>query len=461
MAIGSKSRWLGASAKLPASRVFQLPTDLGKLFDGLEDVGLGPRYFAHVPRGEMHLELGGAKNEYISYLLLEVVENPNEIFDGRLELIGPDINEVPEGTTLPIGFQFKIYGPGLTDAHYEYLERAMQTGISFQEGVMLINARATIWIRVNKRLVAQGFTFLRLFQATRANILTQFPLAEAVEGRFIVATPEIGGTEVIKPLQEEAKALWKAIDAKYAELADEDVDMFYGCTICQTFAPNHICVVTPGRIPYCGIMSYNGARVTYEVDPQGYTMEIPKGEVLNATMGEYRGVNQKVFEKSNGTVKRVYLKSCIKYVTTNCGCFEAITFYIPEVDGLGIVHRRYFGETPIGLRFSTLAGMISGGAQNHGFRGISIRGILQNDTWVAGDGSWNRIVWLPKDLKLEVAQAIPEEIYDKLATEEDAADVVKLKEFLIQKKHPIVEKFWKNSEPQPLKIPAPNDDWPD
>ena len=455
-----KSRWLGENAKLPEPRVFQLPTDLDKLFDGLEDIGLGARYFAHVPRGEMHLELGGTKSEYISYLYLEVVEDPNEIVDGRLELIGPDINEFPEGTSVPAGLQFKVYGPGLTDQHYEYLERAMQLGLAFQEGLMLINTRGTVWIRVNKRL-ASKYSFLKMFQSTRANILTQFPLAEAVEARFIMATPELGGTELIKPIQEEAKEIWKAVDAKYADLEDEDVDMFYGCTICQTFAPNHICVVTPSRIPYCGILSYNGAKITYEVDPQGYTLEIPKGEVLNAEMGEYSGVNEKVYDRSSGTVNRVFLRSCIKYVTTNCGCFEASTFYIPEVDGIGIVHRRYFGDTPIGLRFSTLAGMISGGAQNHGFRGISMRGILESDTWVSGDGGWNRIVWLPKDLKLEVAAGIPEEIYDKVATEEDALDIAELKEFLIKKKHPIVEKFWKNGEPQPLDIPSPNDDWPD
>lgn len=455
-----KSRWLGENVRLPEGRVYQIPTGLDKLFDGLEDIGLGARYFAHVPKGEMYLELGGARNEYISYLYLDVVEDPDEIIDGRLELIGPDINELPEGTSVPIGFQIKVYGPGLSDKHYEYLERAMQLGISFQEGMMLINARNTIWMRVNKRL-ASKYSFLKMFQATRANILTQFPLAEAVEARFIIATPEMGGTGLIKPMQEEAKAIWKALDAKYAELEDEDVDMFYGCTICQTFAPNHICVITPSRIPYCGIMSYNGAKVTYEIDPQGYTCECPKGEVLNVKMGEYSGVNKKVFEKSSGTVKRVFLKSCIKYVTTNCGCFEAIAFYIPEVDGIGIVHRRYFGDTPVGARFSTLAGMISGGAQNHGFRGISMRGILEGDSWVSGDGGWDRIVWLPKDLKLEVAEAIPEEIYDKVATEEDCVDVAELKRFLVEKKHPIVEKFWKNGEPQPLDIPAPNEDWPD
>ena len=49
-----------------------------------------------------------------------------------------------------------------------------------------------------------------------------------------------------------------------------------------------------------------------------------------------------------------------------------------------------------------------------------------------------------------------------MKTEEDTGDDInKLKEFLRQKKHPIVEKFWRNGEPQPIEVPPPNADWPE
>ncbi|MHC1584803.1 MAG: CO dehydrogenase/CO-methylating acetyl-CoA synthase complex subunit beta, partial [Candidatus Syntropharchaeia archaeon] len=195
-----------------------------------------------------------------------------------------------------------------------------------------------------------------------------------------------------------------------------------------------------------------------EVDPFGYTFVMPKGKLIDELGGEYEGVNEKVFEKSNRTVKRVVMYSTLLYPQTNCGCFEAGIFYIPEVDGLGLVDRRYGGVTPIGVTFSTLAGFMSGGLQNHGYCGLSFR-TPSSRKFMRGDGGWIRIVWMPKEYKEVLADVIPEELYDKIATEEDTTDPLELKEFLKKVGHPIVEKIWENGEPQPLKVPAPNEDW--
>jgi acetyl-CoA decarbonylase/synthase complex subunit beta len=118
------------------------------------------------------------------------------------------------------------------------------------------------------------------------------------------------------------------------------------------------------------------------------------------------------------------------------------------------------GQTPIGLSFSKIAGLMSGGVQNHGFKGISVYG-MKAPKFLQGDGGWNRIVWMPKDLKLEIADAIPEEVYDKIATEEDCVDVKELEKFLREKKHPVVEKYWKDGKPVPIRLPLPGHDWPD
>jgi acetyl-CoA decarbonylase/synthase complex subunit beta len=110
--------------------------------------------------------------------------------------------------------------------------------------------------------------------------------------------------------------------------------------------------------------------------------------------------------------------------------------------------------------FSKIAGMMSGGVQNHGFKGISVSA-MREPRFLQGDGGWDRIVWMPKDVKMEVADAIPEEVYDKIATEEDCIDPADLENWLREKKHPIVEKFWKDGKPVPLKLPLPNEPWPD
>jgi acetyl-CoA synthase len=69
------------------------------------------------------------------------------------------------------------------------------------------------------------------------------------------------------------------------------------------------------------------------------------------------------------------------------------------------VDRDYTGDTPCGMKFTTLAGTIGGGAQTPGFLGHSKFNITQRK-FLSGDGGLQRIVWMPKRLK--------EEAYDRL-----------------------------------------------
>ena len=114
---------LESTVKLPEPRVFQLPTELDRLYEGLEDIGIGPRYFRHIRKGQYHLELGGAKTGYCSYLFIDIVDDPEDIVDGKVSLYGPDINEIEPGSTFPYGMHIKMYGKGLARELMEYLER--------------------------------------------------------------------------------------------------------------------------------------------------------------------------------------------------------------------------------------------------------------------------------------------------------------------------------------------------
>jgi len=446
---------------LPKGRVWQFPTELEDAFDGVEDIGYGPRWMgAKIRNADSHIELGGPKNGYKSYLFTEVVENENDIVDGKFELIGPDIQEVPPGSSFPVGIYYRIWGPLLTDEYVEYLEREkIQIGWDHIEHLMLINARNTIWIRVGKG-VADRLSFAKVNQIVYACMKTTFPLIKKVEIQMIVGAPEVGGQKLVEGIQKECEREWDIVDAKYLGIDDEDVDNFYGCVICQTFAPNHMCVITPNRLPYCGILSYNGAKITMQADPHGYVCKIPKGNCLNEKLGIYDEVNRAVYNKSNQTVKKVSLYSSIKYPQTNCGCFECASFYIPDLDAMGVVSRGYFGDTPLGVPFAKMAAIMSGGSQNNGFMGTSVRAIRMK-RFLQGDGGWDRVVWVDKELKVQVADAIPEELYDKIATEDDALDIDQVKQFLTEKKHPIIEKYWKNGEPVMMTLPGPGEDWPD
>ena len=47
---------------------------------------------------------------------------------------------------------------------------------------------------------------------------------------------------------------------------------------------------------------------------------------------------------------------------TSCGCFEAISAILPMCNGIMTVDRDYGGMTPSGMKFTTLAGSVGGGA---------------------------------------------------------------------------------------------------
>ena len=110
---------------------------------------------------------------------------------------------------------------------------------------------------------------------------------------------------------------------------------------------------------------------------------------------------------------------------------------MPEVDGIGWVHRGYAESAPNGLTFSTMAGQTGGGKQVVGFLGVGIA-YFRSKKFIQADGGWYRTVWMPKDLKERVAKYIPDDIRDKIATEEDAKTLDELREFLKKVDHPVV-----------------------
>ena len=244
----------------------------------------------------------------------------------------------------------------------------------------------------------------------------------------------------------EAIQAYESRDAKARGLEDKDVDTFYGCALCQSFAPSHVCVITPQRYSNCGAISWFDGKASASIDPKGPVFAIPRGEMINAEKGEFTGVNEAAKKRSMGEVNQVWLYTAFDHPHTSCGCFEAVTFYIPEVDGLAVVNRSFKGATVNGLPFSTIADSAAGGRQIDGFHGMSIE-YMRSKKFFAADGGWNRIVWVPKEVKERVKDFIPADLVDKVATEEDAKNIDELKAFLKAKNHPVVARWTAEEAP--------------
>jgi acetyl-CoA decarbonylase/synthase, CODH/ACS complex subunit beta len=460
------------AGKLPKPKIYKLPP-IDDSFNGIEDIGIGPEYFGHIRKGEYHAEFGGPKTDYLGCTMIDVCSSPDEVEDAVVKVYGPELSEIEPESTLPFIVHVKAWGREMSFDHMEYLGRIVASGMTSVEGMTWLGATFEPWMRISKKMVQKhNFSLGKFGQIYRAYVTTTVPLVEKMEVDFIVGEPTEGKLTKDAPKAISMATMKEVLEAMHVKqafydayarmLEDADVDTFYGCTLCKMIAPNHACIVSPTNIPFCGFATWSGLKVTYEVEAGGYAFAVAKGSRIDPGFHWYEGVDHEVYSRSNFAYKHFFLNSAIVYPSTNCGCFEGGAFYIPEVDGIGLVHRRYTGDTPLGVPFSTLAGFMSGGEQNHGFKGVSVRNMMMKQ-FLSDDGGWDRVVWAAKTVKEEIAESVPEEIYDKIATEDDAIEPDDIKEWLRKKNHPIVKYYWSQTggEPDPLVIPPPSKAWPD
>lgn len=427
---------LPENIKIKTYRV--LPTPSKGVFTDIP-VDVGPQYEGQrVRANDMYVELGGPKVSYKFELFL--IRKSDEINDGEIIVIGSDLDEMKEGERYPYAVIIEVSGQGLEPEGEGVFERRIHEFSNYIQGYMHLNQRYDIWIRVSKKSYQKGLNsfkyigtvFYRLFKSA-------FPVIEKMRIMFITDTKTI---EILYP---QALKVYEERDKRALGLRDEDVDMFYACKLCQSFAPTHACIITPERPSACGAISWLDARIAAQIDPKGPIQPVPKGKLLDPIAGEYEGVNETIKKLSNGAIQRIRLYSLFEAPPTICGCFEIATFYIPELDAVGLVHRGFTDTTPIGLRFSQIADAVGGGKQVPGFQGIGLL-YLRSKKLFQADGGWNKIVWMPLSLKEKVLNVIPGGIRDKIATEKEATNIDELKKFLLDKQHPVMKKIVKVEE---------------
>jgi acetyl-CoA decarbonylase/synthase complex subunit beta len=406
----------------------EFPFEISPMFEG-----------ERIRKDGMHVELSGPKSK--GYELVRATPM-DEVEDGRFTLIGPDLSEMEEGSRHPFAMIYKIAGELVEEDLESIVERRNHDFQNYIQGMMHLNQRYDVWVRISKDAVSKGLTsFEPIAKAVMMLFKNELPFIEKVEAVYVTDLAEI------EKEMDAVKAVYQSRDDRTRDLHEEDVDTFYGCSLCQSFAPSNVCVITPDRISLCGAINWFDGRAAAKVDPEGPQFAIPKGDVIDVESGEFTGVNEIAKSLSSGEYDRIKLHSFFEYPHTSCGCFEVVGFYIPEVDGIGWIDRDYAGTAPNGLPFSTMAGQTGGGKQVAGFLGVGIN-YFRSPKFIQADGGWDRVVWMPKNLKDRVLSDIPAEIADKVATEEDAADLDSLRNFLTDKAHPIVERWEAEEEPE-------------
>ncbi len=401
----------------------EFPFEISPMFEG-----------ERVRKDDMFVELAGPKSRGFELVRAAGID---EIEDGRFTLIGPDISAMQEGSRYPYAMIYRIAGKLVEPDLEAIVERRNHDFQNYIQGYMHLNQRYDVWVRINKDAIKKGLkSFEQIAKATMMLFKNELPFIEKIDATYITDTEEV------EKQRAEALKVYEARDARTRGLHDEDVDVFYGCTLCQSFAPTNVCVVTPDRISLCGAINWFDGRAAAKVDPEGPQFAIPKGEIIDKEGGEYSGVNEKAVALSGGEYSRIKIHSFFEYPHTSCGCFEVVGFYIPEVDGIGWVDRDYSGDAPNGLAFSTMAGQTGGGKQIIGFLGVGVN-YFRSPKFIQPDGGWNRVVWMPKNLKEKIKADIPSELVDKVPTEDDVSDLKSLRDYLEKKQHPVTQRWAK------------------
>jgi acetyl-CoA synthase len=390
-----------------------------------------------IRKEDMQCEFGGQRTPAFEWLRMRDI---SEVEDGNVEVIGPDVDSVEAGGKLPLGIIVEVAGRKMQDDFEPVLERQIHTFTNEAQGIWHMGQRDINWMRISKDAAKAGFKLEHIGKLLHAKYHDEYSsIVDKVQVK--IYTDE---KQVVK-LREQAQAIFAERDARLAGMQDEDVETFYSCTLCQSFAPNHVCVVSPERPGLCGAYSWLDCRAAYEITPSGPNQPISKGNCIEPTVGQWDRVNAFVLKGSGGNIERMSQYSMIVDPMTSCGCFECIAAVLPSTGGIMIVNREYTEMTPCGMKFSTLAGTVGGGQQTPGFIGHS-KHYINSKKFIAAEGGIQRIVWMPTMLKEEIKDAFikraedaglgGDKFFEMIADETSATTEEEVLEFITKVGHP-------------------------
>jgi acetyl-CoA synthase len=402
-------------------------------------VSYGPAFEGErIRKDDLYVECGGGRTPCVEWT---TIADMDAVEDGLVEVIGKDLPDCKEGEKLPLAVLVEVAGRKMQEDYEPILERQIHHLVNYAQGVMHIGQRDIAWYRIGKAAVEKGFTLEHIGKLLHAKYHQDFG-AIFDKCQVKIYTDE----KKVKEITARARAVYGTRDARIEGMTDETTDIYYSCTLCQSFAPNHVCVVSPERTGLCGAYNWMDCKASHEINPTGPNQPIEKGETLDEKFGNWKGVNDFVFKASRQAVSSYNFYSLVYDPMTTCGCCECVAAILPSCNGIMTVNREYNEMTPCGMKFTTLAGTIGGGQVTPGFVGHSKYNVCQRK-FISGDGGLLRIVWMPKMLKEEIKERFEKraeelgmpDLLDRIADESVGTSEEEILPFLQEKKHPALE----------------------
>ena len=388
-----------------------------------------------VRKTDMRIEFGGKHSRCFEYLQMAPLD---EVVDGKVEVVGPGISTVQDQGSMDMGIIVKVAGRQMQEDFEPVLERQIHYFINGASGIQHIGQRDTAWVRISNAAAEKGFDLEHFGKILHARYHSDFGAIVDKVQVTIYTDPALLPDWLAK-----ARHAYDYRNKRLADLTDDRVDEFYSCTLCQSFAPNHVCVVSPERLGLCGAYNWLDCKASFSINPTGPNQPIKLGKIVDPLKGYWDGTNEYAKIGSHGVITEVSMYSIMENPMTACGCFECIVMLIPEANGVMVVSREDTSMTPAGMTFSTLAGIAGGGNQTPGVMGVG-KFYLISPKFISADGGFKRVIWMSSVLKEAMADelkavAIREgdpDLIDKIPDERNATTVEEVLAWLEEHNHP-------------------------
>jgi acetyl-CoA decarbonylase/synthase, CODH/ACS complex subunit beta len=334
-----------------------------------------------------------------------------------------------DGNRAGVGILVKIADDGFSDDIAQFVEKHALKALSYIKGV-------------RPRLSDDSFAL----EFAQGVMPTDGQIAEALIQGIRVRFPGLQSIGVTLIYDEGARKREAAVVRAYKEkrrlrieaMTEGNTKEFCVCIECRTFSLVHTCIATPEREPMCASRTYASIKAAARFDSADVPWKRPsekdiplrsiisKGAVLDAGRGEYQGCNEAIAAMTSGQINRVFLHSLREHPHTSCGCFQTLAFWIPKVEGIGIMLRNSKATEPGGKTWAMLANS-AGGKQTPGITGVSLQ-YIRSPTFLRGDGGLANVVWVDSALYEKISGLFASG--QKVATEKDVSDVPSLRQFL-------------------------------
>jgi acetyl-CoA synthase len=330
-----------------------------------------------VRRNDMRIEFGGKDSRAYEYLYMTDLD---KVTDGKIEVIGPDFDKVEDQGSMDLGIVVEVAGRQMQQDFEPVLERQIHYFINGASGIQHIGQRDIAWIRVSTAASDKGFNLEHFGKILHARLHADFGAIVDKVQVTLYTDPEQHAEWL-----EKARESYDFRNKRLADLTDTAVEEFYSCTLCQSFAPDHVCVISPERLGLCGAYNWLDCKASFSINPTGPNQPIKLGKSIDTEKGYWEGTNEYAKFGSHGVVEEVAMYSIMENPMTACGCFECIIMLVPEANGVMVLNREDSSMTPVGMTFSTLAGMAGGGIQTPGVMGVG-KFYLVSPKFISSDG---------------------------------------------------------------------------